>query len=131
MMRSRLGRVKGLGSAHHGVGHWWQLRVTSVALIPLSMWFVISLVTALLSPNVIHVAEWFSSPLNSIFMILLLAVNFFHTKLGAQVVIEDYIKCRVSKYAMLLANTFVCYVLAGISILAVLKLHFLDVATSM
>ncbi len=129
-MRSRLGRVKGLGSAHHGVGHWWQQRVTAVALIPLSLWFVCSLITALLSPNVIHVAEWFSSPINSMFMIMLLGVTFVHAKLGVQVIIEDYVKCNVSKYCLLLLNTFVCYAFAGISILAVLKLHFLDVATS-
>ena len=130
-MRSRLSRVKGLGSAHHGVEHWWQQRVTSVALIPLSLWFVGSLITTLLSPNVIHVAEWFSSPLNSMFMIMLVAATFIHAKLGAQVVIEDYVKCPVPKYSLLLLNTFICYAFAGISILAVLKLHFLDVATSM
>lgn len=129
-MRSRLGKVKGLGSAHHGVAHWWQQRVTSVALIPLSIWFVASLISTLLSPNVIHVAEWFSSPLNSMFTILLIIVTFIHAKLGAQVVIEDYIKCPVTKYSSLLLNSFLCYALAAISILAVLKLHFLDVATS-
>ncbi len=130
-MRSRLGRVKGLGSAHHGVGHWWQQRVTAVALIPLSLWFVVSLINALLTPNPVHVAEWFSSPFNSMFMIMLLGVTFVHAKLGAQVVIEDYVKCEFSKYSLLLLNTFICYAFAGISILAVLKLHFLDVATSM
>ena len=130
-MRSRLGRVKGLGSAHEGVHHGWQQRVTAVALLPLSLWFVASLVTALMSPDVIHVAEWFSSPLNSILMILLLGVTFMHARLGAQVVIEDYIRCPASKYTLLLANTFISYAFAGISILAVLKLHFLDVATSM
>lgn len=129
-MRSRLGRVRGLGSAHHGVGHWWQQRVTSVALIPLSVWFMCSLISTLLTPNVIQVAVWFASPVNSILTILLLGVTFVHAKLGAQVVIEDYVKCRVTKYSLLIANTFLCYILAGISILAVLKLHFLDAATS-
>jgi succinate dehydrogenase / fumarate reductase membrane anchor subunit len=130
-MRSRLGRVKGLGSAHHGVSHWWLQRVTAVALAPLTIWFVISLVSALLSPNVIKVAEWFASPFNSIVMIMLLFATFIHARLGVQVVIEDYVKSPVSKYTLLLANSFICFAFAGMSILAVLKLHFLDVAASM
>lgn len=130
-MRSKLGKVKGLGSAHHGVGHWWLLRVTSVALIPLSLWFIISLVTALLSPNVIYVAEWFSSPLNAMLMIGMLAALFIHTCLGLQEVVVDYVKCRFTRYGLLMLNTFLCFAFAITSILAVLKLHFLDVVTSM
>lgn len=130
-MRSRIGKVKGLGSAHHGVSHWWVQRVTAVALVPLSVWFVISLVGRLLSPNVIYVAEWFSSPVNTMFMILLLVSLFVHARLGIQVVVEDYISCRVTRYGLLMANTFLCFALGVTSVLAVLKLHFLDVVTSM
>ena len=125
-LRSRLKRAKGLGSAHHGVEHWWLQRATAVALIPLSLWFVTALVTALVSPNVVKVAMWFSSPINALIMVLLLVSTFTHVKLGAQVIIEDYIKCPASKYALLLANSFLCYSFTALSILAVLKLHFLD-----
>ncbi|NBO18213.1 MAG: succinate dehydrogenase, hydrophobic membrane anchor protein [Proteobacteria bacterium] len=130
-MRSKLGRVKGLGSAHHGLSHWWLIRVTAVALIPLSLWFVISLVTALLSPNVIYVAQWFSSPVNAMLMVAMLAALFIHTSLGLQEVIVDYVKCSVSRYGLLMLNTFLCFAFAITSILAVLKLHFLDVVTSL
>ena len=129
-LRSRLSRVKGLGSAGHGTHHWWMQRVTAVAMVPLSLWFVASLVTGLLSPNVIKVAEWFASPVNTIMMVMMIGALFTHAKLGAQVIIEDYVKCPVSKYSLLLANTFVCYAFASLSILAVLKLHFLDVASA-
>ena len=129
--RSRLKRVKGLGSSHHGVSHWWLQRVTAVAMIPLSLWFMCSLVTALLSPNVIKVAEWFSSPVNTIMMILLIGTIFAHAKLGIQVVIEDYIKGHALKFMLLLANAFICFTFAGISVLAVLKLHLLDIVSSL
>lgn len=130
-LRSTLSKAKGLGSAHHGVGHWWLQRMTAVALVPLTLWFMYSLVAAMLSPNVLRVAEWFSSPFNAILMVILLGATFVHAKLGVQVVVEDYVKCPVSKYALLMGNSFICYGFAALSVLAVLKLHFLDVATSM
>jgi succinate dehydrogenase / fumarate reductase membrane anchor subunit len=127
-LRSKLARAKGLGSAKSGVGHWWYQRLTAVALIPLSVWFVYSLVTALQEPSPAGVAMWLSSPVHTVAMLLMLIALFFHAKLGLQVVIEDYVKCPVQKYSLLFANNFLCIAFAIISILAVLKLHFLDVA---
>ena len=89
--RGKLKTVKGLGSAKSGVGHWWMQRVTAVALIPLSLWFLSSIISVMLSPDVIVVAKWFSSPINALLMILLLSSMFFHAKLGLLVVIEDYV----------------------------------------
>jgi succinate dehydrogenase / fumarate reductase membrane anchor subunit len=129
-LTTKLSRVRGLGAAGHGVGHWWLQRVTAVALIPLTVWFVSSLVHLVQTPNVVKVAEWLSSPLNALMLVLLQIALFFHAKLGLQVVIEDYIKCPVTKYALLLANTFICFLFAGITILATLKLHLLEIATS-
>lgn len=128
--RTQLKRVKGLGSSHHGLSHWWLQRVTAVALVPLSVWFIISLMSSLLTTSVVKVAEWFASPFNSVLMILLLGSTFVHAKLGIQVVIEDYVKCSKSKFLLLFLNMFVCSMLAAISILAVLKLHFLDIAST-
>ena len=129
-LQTKLKRVKGLGSAHHGVQHWWLQRVTAIALVPLSLWFTASLVTVMLSPNVVKVATWFASPVNAIAMVMLLIAMFMHAKLGVQVVIEDYIKCPVKKYSLLLANMFICFAFAALSILAVLKLHFLDAGSA-
>ena len=129
-LRSRLKRVKGLGTAHHGVHHWWMQRVTALAMVPLTLWFVASLVTVLLSPNVVRVAEWFASPVNTVLMAMLLVATFTHARLGVQVVIEDYVHKPFAKYVLLLGNTFVCYLFTALSLLAVLKLHFLDVVAS-
>jgi succinate dehydrogenase / fumarate reductase, membrane anchor subunit len=124
--RSKLARAQGLGTAHHGVGHWWVQRVTAVALIPLSVWFMYSLVTAMLAPSVVTVALWFASPVHTALMVLMLIATFWHAKLGMQVVIEDYVHTPAMKYFLLLANMFFCVALGAVSILAVLKLHLLD-----
>jgi len=130
-LTTKLSRVRGLGAAHHGVSHWWLQRVTAIALIPLSLWFVSALVGLLQSSNVVKVAEWLSSPINAIMLALMQVALFWHAKLGLQVVIEDYVKCPVVKYSLLLANNFLCFLLPGIAILAILKLHLLDIATSL
>ena len=126
-LRSKMAKVKGLGSAHHGVSHWWWQRVTALAMVPLTLWFMGSLVSAMLSPDVIKVAEWFASPFNTAMMVLLIVAAFWHAKLGLQVVIEDYVHGTWSKYAMLLGNVFLCVVLGLVSVLAVLKMHLLDI----
>jgi succinate dehydrogenase / fumarate reductase, membrane anchor subunit len=127
-LRTGMSKVKGLGSAHHGVSHWIWQRVTAIALIPLSLWFVYSLVTLMLAPAVLNVAAWFASPINTVAMALLLVALLVHAKLGVQVVIEDYVHGPFWKYTLLLLNTFACWALAAVGIVAVLKLHSLDVA---
>lgn len=130
-LTTKLGRVRGLGSAGHGTGHYLLQRVTAIAMVPLSLWFVSALLRLLHTSNVVVIAQWLSSPINAVLLVSFLIAMFIHAKLGVQVVIEDYIKCPVAKYSLLLANTFICFLFAGISILAVLKLHLLDIAPSM
>ena len=127
-LRSKLSKAKGLGAAHHGVSHWWLQRVTAVAMLPLSLWFFYELLMMMRSPDVAVVAAWFASLAHAVMLILLLVATFYHAKLGMQVVIEDYVKGPVAKYSLLLANVFVCYAFATICILAVLRLHFLDIS---
>ena len=123
-LRSKLSRAKGLGAAHHGVGHWWVQRVTAVALVPLTFWFISSLIAMVIATENGAAAQWFTSPCNAVLLCLMLVAMFWHAKLGFQVVVEDYIKCPVAKYGLLLANNFIAFAFAAISILAVLKLHF-------
>jgi succinate dehydrogenase / fumarate reductase membrane anchor subunit len=123
-LRSKLARAKGLGSAHHGVSHWWLQRVTAVALIPLTFWFVSSLIKLVVEPQMGSVTEWFSSPIHAALLSLMLIATFWHAKLGAQVVIEDYVHTAMPKYTLLLLNNFISFGFTAISILAVLKLHF-------
>lgn len=128
-LRSKLAKAKGWGSAKDGVSHWWIQRVTAVALVPLTLWFMYSLFTAMLYSSPSDVAQWFSSPVHSIVMVLMLVAAFWHAKLGLQVVIEDYVHVPCCKYTLLLGNTFLCFVCGALSVLAVLRLHFLDIAS--
>lgn len=118
---SPLARVRGLGSAKDGVEHWWFQRLTSIALVPLTLWFAASLV-ALTGAGYEEVRAWLSAPVPAVLMVLLLAVTFYHLKLGLQVVIEDYVPVAWHKFTLLIAVSFGCIVLAAASIFAVLMI---------
>src|SRR5690606_20285461 len=103
--RTPLGRVLGLGSAHEGVGHWWIQRLTAVALIPLTLWLFFALV-ALGSPDYQTVREWMSTPVNAVLASLLVLTLSYHSRLGVQVVVEDYVHHRGLKLAALVLVDF-------------------------
>lgn len=123
-MRSPLARAIGLGSAKGGVEHWWAERVSAVALVPLTLWFVASIIAHTGSDYTAFIA-WLRTPLVSIFMILLLIALFYHTALGLQVVIEDYVHSG-AKFAALVAVRFGCFALAVTGIVAILDVVFGD-----
>ena len=89
-LRTPLGKAIGLGSAQSGAHHWWMQRVTAVALIPLALWFVWSLMS-LLGADQATVQQWISQPLNAALLMALVIAMFYHAQLGLQVVIEDYV----------------------------------------
>jgi succinate dehydrogenase / fumarate reductase membrane anchor subunit len=122
-LRSPLGRAIGLGSAKEGVEHWWIQRLTAVALIPLALWFVASVI-ALSGSDHVTLIEWLASPLAAILMLLLIGATFYHASLGLQVVIEDYIHGEGAKFAALVLNKLICFALAVAGIFAVLKIAF-------
>ena len=119
-MRSPLGRVIGLGSAKDGVGHWWLQRLTAVALVPLTIWFVASIIAHTASDYERFIA-WLSTPLTTTFMTLLLIAMFYHTALGLQVVIEDYVHSGV-KFVAVIAVRLCCYGLAVVGIIAIVRI---------
>jgi succinate dehydrogenase / fumarate reductase membrane anchor subunit len=121
-MRSPLARAMGLGSAKMGVEHWWAERVSAVALIPLSLWFVASIIAQTSSDYATFVA-WLRMPFTSIMMILLLAALFYHAALGLQVVIEDY-RHAGAKFAALVIMRLSCFGLASAGIIATLHIAF-------
>jgi succinate dehydrogenase / fumarate reductase membrane anchor subunit len=119
-LRSPLGRVRGLGAAKEGVHHWWAQRVTAVALVPLTLWFVASLLV-LAGASHGEVALWAARPHNAVLLLALIGATFWHGALGLQVVIEDYIHAEGARLAAMLAMK-AAMLLAGLSAaLAVLK----------
>lgn len=122
-LRSPLGRVLGLGAAKDGVGHWWMQRLTAVALVPLALWFLISL-SMLGTLDYDLVAEWLSAPLNAVLMLLLVLALAYHSKLGLQVVVEDYVHHHGVKLVVLVLIDFAHILAAGVGVFAVLKVAF-------
>ena len=122
-LRTDLGKVRGLGSAKEGVGHWWAQRLTAIALIPLLLWFVASVVT-LVGAELIIVREWISGPVNSVLLLSLIVAVFHHAQLGLQVVIEDYVHTGWLKLASVIAVKFAAFGLGATSLFAVLKIAF-------
>jgi succinate dehydrogenase / fumarate reductase, membrane anchor subunit len=118
-LRSPLGRVLGLGTTS-GVHHWWQQRVSSIALLPLGLWFVVSL---LMLPDHAYgtVHAWLARPWNAVLMLLFVWTSVQHSRLGVQVVLEDYVHGAGVKVAALLAAQFIHLVIGAAALLAVLK----------
>jgi succinate dehydrogenase / fumarate reductase membrane anchor subunit len=122
-MRTPLNRVRGYGSTKDGAGHWWAQRVTGVALIPLTIWFVVS-VLSLVGADHAAFKAWAGSYGRAVLMVLFIAALFYHAQLGLQVVIEDYVHRESVKVVSLIAVKFVIYLCAASSLLAVLKFAF-------
>ena len=125
-MRSPLGRAIGLGSAKEGVEHWWLQRITAVALVPLSLWFVIAIIR-LVGADSDGVRDWVGNPLPAIMLVLLLIATFYHAALGLQVVIEVYIHAELTKLGLVVVVRLGCFALAVAGMFAVLSMA---VATS-
>jgi succinate dehydrogenase / fumarate reductase membrane anchor subunit len=119
-MRTPLARATGLGSAKAGAGPWWAERVSAIALVPLSLWFVAGIIAHAGSDYVRFIA-WMQSPVTAILMILLLLIMFRHTALGLQVVIEDYVHSG-AKYVWMIAMRLACFGLATAGVVAVLRI---------
>ncbi len=123
IMRSELGRVRGLGTARSGAGHWWEQRLTAAALVPLAVWFVISLL-AHLGTDGAAMARWAGRPWNSVLLLALLIALFRHLALGLQVVIEDYVHGEGAKLVSVALMKGVLALLWLAAVVAVLKLAF-------
>jgi succinate dehydrogenase / fumarate reductase membrane anchor subunit len=119
--RSALGRARGAGSGRSGVHHWYVERVTSVALIPLTIWFIISMVR-MVGATQPMVATWVGNPINAALLLALIAITFHHMQLGIQVVLEDYVPDPKKMMAFVLINKGVALMLGLIAAISVLKL---------
>lgn len=120
-LRSPLGKVRGLGSAKNGTHHWWMQKLTAVALIPLSIWFVASIVQMTQADYEI-VINWMNSPMVAVLMLLFVITGIYHLKLGLQVIIEDYIHDEGWKVFYQTAVLFGCVALATTALFSILKI---------
>ena len=119
-LRSPLGRVLGLGAAHAGVHHWWTQRLTSLALVPLSIWFLVSLL-ALPALDYPTVCAWMRQTSTALLLIVFVAVAAWHSQLGVRVVIEDYVHGAAARTLWLVLLAFAHVALAAAGAFAVLR----------
>jgi succinate dehydrogenase / fumarate reductase, membrane anchor subunit len=120
--RTPLARARGLGSAKEGVGHWWAQRLTAIALIPLVVWFAISLVM-LSGADFTTVRAWIGSPLVMVLLILTIGIGLHHGQLGLQVVLEDYTDGGW-RIALVVLVKFVAVIFGLAAIVAILRIGF-------
>ncbi|HIJ38337.1 MAG TPA: succinate dehydrogenase, hydrophobic membrane anchor protein [Rhodospirillaceae bacterium] len=119
-MRPPLARARGLGSAKDGVSHFWWQRLTGLALVPITFWFVGSVVS-LAGTDYAHFRAWLSHPGNTTMMILLIFAAFHHAHLGMQTVIEDYVHDEGVKLFSVIALKFAAFLFGVFSAVAVLR----------
>jgi succinate dehydrogenase / fumarate reductase membrane anchor subunit len=121
-LRTPLSNAKGLGSAREGAHHWWMQRLTSLALLPLTVWLAISIVMFPAMDYASAIA-WMQMPITAIAMSLLVISLFYHMQLGLQVIIEDYVGGAL-KIASLIALNFTCIVMVFIGLYSIIKVSF-------
>ena len=120
-IRTPLARVRGLGSAKKGVAHFWQQRLTAVALIPLAVWMLWGLI-AHAGADYAEARAWLGQPVTAILLLLLVLAGFHHMRLGLEVVIEDYVHDEGVRLALVLLNVLAAYGLGIACAFAALKL---------
>ena len=120
-LRSDLSKVKGLGTAKEGVHHWRAQRLTAIALLPLGLWFVLSLLCLVNSPYA-EVVAWISQPYATVLLLALSIALFWHLQLGLQVVIEDYVHAAWLQIALQVGLRGAALLGALLAIVSILKI---------
>jgi len=116
-------RVRGTGSAREGAEHWWHERLSSVAVLMLFVWLIVSLLRL---PVLDHrgVTEWLRDPLAAVPMLLLILATFWHLKMGLQVIVEDYVHDEGNRFLTILLLNFAAVGAAAFALFAVVKIAF-------
>ena len=123
VMRSHLGRARGMGAAKSGVHHWWVERVTAIALVPLTIWFVYAVMHLLGAPQA-QVHRFMANPVNTTLMLATVAMTFHHMQLGLQVIMEDYIDSQKWQAIAILANKALALLLGLLCAVSILRMAF-------
>jgi len=120
-MRTPLSHVRGLGSTNDGVKHWWMQRLTGIALVPLTLWFLYSAVQ-LSGANHAEFIAWVGAYGNPVLLSVLIISMFHHGQLGLHVIIEDYITSESAKISLLIATKFTAIIFGASAIFSILRL---------
>jgi succinate dehydrogenase / fumarate reductase membrane anchor subunit len=118
--RTDLARARGLGASKTGPGTWLAERITSILLVPLTVWAVFA-GFRLASVDYAAAVGWLQQPFNAVMLLLLVVVGFLHMHAGMRVIVEDYVHTTLSKSVMLVINLIVCLLFAALAVLSILK----------
>lgn len=121
--KSPLNQVFGLGSAKGGTSHWWHQRLTAVALIPLGLWFALALARLDLG-SYQDLVMWIRQPLTAVLLSLTVSCLVYHSWLGIQVVVEDYVSGKSAKLVALLVSSFAHAFMFVAAVFSILKIAF-------
>ena len=120
-MKTPLAQARGLGATKSGLSHWWHQRLTAIAMVGLVAWMC-ALVVMLAGADFESAMRLLSHPLNAAILILFVGVGFWHSALGLQVVLEDYVAHEGIRLTMIIALRMVLILLGAISMLSLLKI---------
>ena len=123
LYRTDLARARGLGSAKHGVGNFIAERVSSVALVLLTIWLV-WVALAVARGGYAEARAILASPVHAAIAVLTVVVGLYHAMIGMRVIVEDYIEKPLTKAALLMLNAFVGWGAAAVATVSVLKIAF-------
>lgn len=124
VLRSYLGRMRGLGIGHNIFNHWWAERVCAAGSAPLSIWFILQMLRL---GNADHqkVVKWAGKPINNVCLLLLIILTFRHMQLGLEVITTDYTRGK-KRLALNLCIKGVTIFLGSLSLISILKLFFIS-----
>jgi len=120
-MKTPLAEARGLGTAKSGLAHWWHQRLTAIAMIGLVAWMCV-IVVMLVGADYAGAIAILSHPVNAALIMLFIGVGFWHSSLGLQVVLEDYVAHEGVRLALIVAIRMVLVLLGAVSLLSMLKI---------
>lgn len=126
-LRSPIKRARGLGASGDGTHHFWVQRATAIALIPLTVWFMIEIMTTLLGAERSGAADWLKNPLTALAVAAFVVAAFTHARLGVQTIIEDYVNYEGKKIVTLLILNLAIFGFGAAALMAVARLHFVGI----
>ena len=116
-----LHKVQGLGPSHTGTGHFWHERLTSVALIPLTLWFGYAIL-GLTNASLVAAISFLAHPVNALLMAAFVFISLYHIKLGLQVIIDDYVHATGKKIFLLMLVRFAVFATGTACLFALLRI---------